>query len=450
MNYVPTDTGIPSGSGDIKSVAIIGSGISGASAAWALSKTHDVVLYEADVRPGGHTATVDIDYDSTQISVDTGCIVYNELNYPNLTALFDHLKVKTHASNMSFSLSLDEGRLEWSGATYGSLFAQKRNLVSLSFLMMLKEIVRFNSACVADRNAGLVNAMSIGDYLEFRKFSPRFRDDYLIPMAAAIWSTPRVKMLDFPADAFITFFENHRLIHNERPDWRTVTGGSRNYLGKLLTAVPGGARTGCAVTSVRRSGQQVYVTDETGASRRFDRAIIACHSHQALKLLIDATPTEHDVLDAVKYRPNRVVLHRDASFMPKRKRAWAAWNYLRTSLEGAEPDVTVTYWMNRLQGIADDKQLFITLNPTREPVSGTVFGEWTYEHPQFDAQAISAQPNLPRSQGRGGIWFGGAWTRFGFHEGGLRSGLEAAEALGAQLPFPVHGSTIRRVMEAAE
>jgi uncharacterized protein len=450
MTDLHAEKAFGSGAGDIKSVAIIGSGISGASAAWALSKTHAVTLYEAEVRPGGHTATVDIDYDGNWIAVDTGFIVYNELNYPNLTALFAHLDVKTHASNMSFSMSLDEGRLEWSGATYATLFAQKRNLVSLPFLLMLKEIVRFNNACVSDRNAGIVNSMSIGDYLDFRKFSPRFRDDYLIPMAAAIWSTPRVKMLDFPADAFITFFENHRLIHNERPDWRTVTGGSRNYHVKLLAAVPGGAQTGCAVKSVRRSGQHVFVTDETGTTQRFDQAIIACHSDQALKLLTDANPAERIVLDAVKYRPNRVVLHRDSKFMPKRKRAWAAWNYLRTSKEGAEPEVTVTYWMNRLQGIADDKPLFITLNPVREPASGTVFGEWIYDHPQFDAEAISAQRKLTEIQGRAGVWFAGAWTGFGFHEDGLRSGLEAAEALGAQLPFPVQRSMIRRVLEAAE
>lgn len=431
-------------------VAVIGSGISGVSAAWALSGTHDVILYEAANRPGGHTATVDIDYDGTPISVDTGFIVYNELNYPNLTALFDHIGVKTHASNMSFSLSLDEGRLEWSGATYGSLFAQKRNVLSIPFLLMLKEIVRFNSVCVTDRNTGVTRNKSIGDYIEFRRFSRRFRDDYLIPMAAAIWSTPRIKMLDFPADAFITFFENHRLIHNERPDWRTVTGGSRIYLALMLQQMPETLQTGRAVTSLHRSGHHVYVTDTSGATEMFDRAIIACHSDQALSFLKDADELEQEILGAIPYRPNRVVLHRDAGLMPKRKRAWSAWNYLRSANNAAEPEVSVTYWMNRLQGIADNKPLFITLNPPREPAPGTVFGEWTYDHPQFDAGAIKAQELLPQIQGRGGVWFAGAWTGFGFHEDGLRSGLEAAEALGAKLPFPVSGSTIRRTLEAAE
>ncbi len=438
-----------------KRVAVIGSGISGLSAAWALAKTHDVTIYEAEKRAGGHTATVDIDYDGTPIAVDTGFIVYNELNYPNLTALFAHLDVKTHASNMSFSMSLDDGRLEWSGASYASLFAQKRNIVSLPFLLMLKEIMRFNRICVEDRNTGITAGKSIGDYLALRKFAPRFRDDYLIPMGAAIWSTPRVKMLDFPADAFISFFENHRLIHNERPDWRTVSGGSRNYLAKLLDALPGALRTGRAVTSVHRSANQLFITDASGATESYDQAVVACHSDQALRILADATPIERGILGAIAYRPNRVVLHRDASLMPKRKAAWAAWNYLRTSKPEGEPEVAVSYWMNRLQGIDESMPLFITLNPPREPNVGTVFGEWSYDHPQFDKAALDAQKTLAEIQGLGNLWFAGAWTGYGFHEDGLRSGLEAALGLGGQLPFAISGSKISRSkitrsLEAAE
>ena len=433
-----------------KRVAIIGSGISGMSAAWALAKTHDVAIYEAEARPGGHTATVDIDYDGTPIAVDTGFIVYNELNYPNLTALFAHLGVKTHASNMSFSMSLDDGKLEWSGASYASLFAQKRNLVSLPFLHMLKEIMRFNRICVEDRDSGVTAGKTIGHYLSFRKFAPRFRDDYLIPMGAAIWSTPRVKMLDFPADAFISFFENHRLIHNERPDWRTVSGGSRTYLTRLMQEIPDSVRTSRAVTSVHRSAHQVFVTDVTGATEAYDHAVIACHSDQALRILTDATQLEKSTLSAIAYRPNRVVLHRDASLMPKRKQAWAAWNYLRTSRPEGEPEVSTTYWMNRLQGIDEKMPLFITLNPPREPKSGTVFGQWSFDHPQFDRQALTAQKTLAGIQGLGNVRFAGAWTGYGFHEDGLRSGLEAAQGLGADLPFPIAGSKIVRALEAAE
>lgn len=433
-----------------KRIAVIGSGISGVSAAWALSKTQDVVIYEAERRPGGHTATVDIDYDGTSVAVDTGFIVYNELNYPNLTALFAHLDVKTHASNMSFSMSLDNGRLEWSGASYAALFAQKRNVLSLPFLLMLKEIMRFNRICVEDCDSGYTAGLSIGDYLARRNFAPRFRDDYLIPMGAAIWSTPRVKMLDFPADAFISFFENHRLIHNERPDWRTVSGGSRTYLRKLLAAMPNALRVSRPVTSLRRSGHKVYLTDASGMTEAFDQAVIACHSDQALKLLADADPLERKLLGSIAYRPNRVVLHRDETLMPSRKRAWAAWNYLRSSKAEGEPEVAVTYWMNRLQGIDEKLPLFVTLNPPREPKAGSVFGEWTFDHPQFDAEALAAQQALSSIQGRGHVWLAGAWTGYGFHEDGLRSGLEAAESMGAELPFAIARPAARRILEAAE
>lgn len=440
----------PADKGFRRRIAVIGSGISGASAAWALSKNDDVTLFEASDRPGGHTATVDIDYLGTAVSVDTGFIVYNELNYPNLTELFRELDVKTHASNMSFSLSLDGGKLEWSGQSYASLFAQKSNLFSLPFIGMLREILRFNRQCVEDRNVGMTRGLSIGQYLEARKFSVRFRDDYLIPMGAAIWSTPRLEMLDFPADAFILFFENHRLIHNERPDWRTVTGGSRNYHQKLLAADGLTVRTSTPISGVSRSQEGVSLEMPDGSLETYDAAILAGHSDQILAILDDASEDERAILSAIGYRPNRVILHRDPRLMPKRKAAWSAWNYLRNSAPGGEPEVAVTYWMNRLQGIDEVKPLFVTLNPPFEPRADLVFGEWSFDHPQFDAAAFAAQERLPEIQGRGNIWFAGAWTGYGFHEDGLRSGLEAAQALGAHLTLPVAASRIRRDLVAAE
>lgn len=443
MNMAVRDTGG-------KRIAVIGSGISGASAAWALSRENHVTLFESAPKAGGHTATVTIDYDGTAIAVDTGFIVYNEHNYPNLTAFFAHLNVKTQASDMGFAMSLDDGKLEWSGTSYASLFAQKSNLVSPSFLWMLREILRFNKQCLADRDAGVLQGKSIGDYLVFRKFSGTFRDDYLIPMAAAIWSTPRVKMLDFPADAFVSFFENHRLIHNERPNWRTVTGGSQNYLDKLLAGISGGVRLDSAVKTIYRSNNQAYITDVSGSTEAYDAVILACHSDQALRILTDANANERAILSAINYRPNRVILHRDASLMPKRKAAWSAWNYLRASNNDAEPEVAVTYWMNKLQGIDDAKPLFITLNPPHEPKAGTVFGEWSYEHPQFDAAALEGQRKLSLIQGQNHTYFAGAWTGYGFHEDGLRSGLEAASALGATIPFEVASSRIKRFEEAAK
>lgn len=415
-------------------IAVIGSGISGASAAWALNPHHDVILYEQNERPGGHTATVDIDYDGKPISVDTGFIVYNEATYPNLTALFAMLDVKTHASNMSFALSLDHGKLEWAGDTLATLFAQKRNLLRPSFLLMLREILRFNRQCLKDRKDGHLTRLSIGDYLNWRGFSPGFTNNYLVPMAAAIWSSPAARLLDFPAEHFVNFFDNHRLIYSKPHEWRTVTGGSRTYLEKLLAPLGSRLRTGCGIRSVRRAGGQVFVTDVTGTETVFDRVIFASHSDQTLAMLADATPEERGLLSSIPYQANRVVLHRDEALMPTRRKVWASWNYLRSSA-GDGPAATVTYWMNRLQGIDAGCPLFVTLNPDREPDPAKVFAEYTYEHPLFDTRAMQAQAALATVQGQNGTYFAGAWTGYGFHEDGLRSGLAAAQALGATVPW---------------
>lgn len=439
MSIVTLARGAPSGR---KKIAVIGSGISGASAAWALHPVHDVTLFEAEARPGGHTATVDIDYDGRPISVDTGFIVYNELNYPDLTAMLRHLGVATHESNMGFSLSLDGGRREWSGQSYRSIFAQRRNVFSPSFLWMLREILRFNRQCLTDREAGLLGGLTIGQYLDKRNFSAGFRDDYLIPMAAAIWSTPRIKMLDFPAATFVSFFENHRLIHNERPLWRTVTGGSRSYLDRLLAPLGDRLRLASPVARVLRDAAGVTVTTADGATERYDEIVLACHSDQALALLGDPSGLERKILEAVAYRPNRVILHRDPRLMPRRRAAWSAWNYMRCSGMDVEREVCVTYWMNALQGIDPACPLFVSLNPVVEPAEGTVFGEWSFSHPQFDSRALSAQGRLDDVQGVARTWYAGAWTGHGFHEDGLRSGLQVAEALGGVVPWrkAVHGS----------
>lgn len=420
--------------GGRKRIAVIGSGISGASAAWALAPRHDVTVFEADARPGGHTATVDVDYDGQPVAVDTGFIVYNELNYPDLTALFSHLGVATHPSCMGFSLSLDGGRLEWCGETYRSVFAQKRNIASPSFLWMLREILRFNRICTEDRDNGVLGHATIGEYLAMRKFSNAFRDDYLIPMAAAIWSTPRIRMLEFPAATFISFFENHRLIHNERPAWRTVTGGSRTYLAHLLGGLGDRVRLARPVDTILRDQFGVSVWSG-GRPERFDEVVVAAHSDQALALLGDASDLETRLLGAIPYRPNRVVLHRDPRLMPRRRAAWSAWNYLRDSRGDGEAEVCVTYWMNRLQGIPDATPLFVSLNPVIEPRDHLTFGEWSFDHPQFDVRALTAQARLDEIQGVRRTRFAGAWTGYGFHEDGLRSGLDAALALGGSVPW---------------
>ena len=432
MNVRPLFQGEPRGR---RRVAVIGSGISGAAAAWALHPSCDVTLYEAASRPGGHTATVVIAYDGTAVPVDTGFIVFNELNYPELTALFNRLGVATHASNMGFSLSIDDGRLEWSGQNLRGIFSQKRNVFSPGFLWMLREILRFNRQCVADRDAGALGNATIGEYLERRRFSSAFRDNYLIPMASAIWSTPHVKMLDYPAARFIGFFDNHRLIHRERPLWRTVTGGSHNYLKKLLQPLGGRVHLGAPVRSIVRDAFGVTVWTASEPAQRFDEIVVATHSDQALAMLGDPSELEHKILSAIPYQPNRVVLHRDPRLMPKRHAAWSAWNYIGTSRRDSSQEVSVTYWMNRLQGIAEDKPLFVSLNPIVEPRTELVFGEWNFDHPQFDRAGLSAQARLSDVQGARRTWFAGAWTGQGFHEDGLRSGLDAAAALGAEVPW---------------
>lgn len=416
-------------------IAVIGSGVSGASAAWALNPLHDVTLYEKEARAGGHTATVDVDYDGVPISVDTGFIVYNEPNYPNLTALFARLGVATHASDMSFSLSLDHGKLEWSGGGLSSIFAQKRNLVRPSFLLMIREILRFNKTCLIDRAAGHLAARSIGDYLDWRGFSPGFTNNYLVPMAAAIWSTPAAKMMQFPAEHFVNFFDNHRLIYSRQHQWRTVTGGSRNYLDRLLEPLGDRLKLGLGVRAVLRTENGVTIIDESGEQRHFDKVILAAHSDQTRRMLADATDEENRLLAAVPYQPNRVVLHRDPTLMPQRRKVWASWNYLRSSSADGNADVAVTYWMNKLQAIDERFPLFVTLNPDREPDPRKVFAEFSYEHPQFCADSVQAQRALVNIQGRNGRYFAGAWTGYGFHEDGLTSGLAAATALGATLPW---------------
>lgn len=427
-------------------IAVVGSGISGSAAAMVLARNHDVTLYEKNAVPGGHTATVDIQYDGKGISVDTGFIVYNEATYPKLTRLFGELGVETHESSMSFALSLDHGALEWSGVSLATLFAQKSNIVRPSFWRMVAEILRFNTICLKDRDKGHMTAMSIGEYLEWRRFSDSFTQNYLIPMAAAIWSAPAGKMLEFPAARFIGFFENHRLINLKPHPWRTVTGGSRNYLERILKPLGDKVRTSCGVTSIRRQAGGVYITDEHGTCERYDRVVLACHSDQSLAMLSDATLQEQRVLSAVGWQPNRVVLHRDPALMPVRRKVWAAWNYLKSSKDGRS-DVTVTYWMNRLQGIDDDYPLFVTLNPDREPDPALVFGEYIYDHPQFDAASFDAQEELRLVQGMNNTWYAGAWTGFGFHEDGLSSGLAAAEQI-----LQTHGRQTSRILfkEAAE
>ena len=423
-------------------VAVIGTGIAGNAAAWTLSKHYPVTVYDRELRPGGHSHTVIVDYDGARLEVDIGFIVYNELNYPDLTALFGHLGVETVASCMSFAVTADTGRFEWKGGgntwleTARGLFAQPRNLLSPSYLWMLRDILTFNQQSVEDYAAGKLTGLTLGEYFKTRHFAPRLLTDYLAPMGAAIWSAPSSEMLDFPAENFVAFFSNHRLLQYDRPVWRTVKGGSQRYVEKLTAGFRDRIRLGCAVTSIERTPHGVAVHDSRGRREIYDHVVIASHSDQALAMLADADDRERSILGAIGYAPNTVYLHRDPSLMPTRRRAWASWNFLRWPRQGtALNDVSVTYWMNPLQGIDNDKPLFVSLNPPFEPDPALTFGRYLCEHPQFNAAAFAAQKRLDEIQGRRHTWFCGAWTGYGFHEDGLRSGLAVAEALGAVAPW---------------
>jgi hypothetical protein len=425
-------------------VAVVGAGISGMGAAWALRDTHDVTLFEKNPRLGGHADTQTIDYDGAAIDVDTGFIVYNAHNYPNLVQLFAHLGVDTLASDMSFAVSDPKG-FEWSSNGFGGIFAWKRNLARPAFLGMLSDIVRFSANARLDLEHGRVADVSLEEYLAGLKVGDAFMRQYLIPMGAAIWSTPEKEMLRYPALSFLRFFDNHRLLHSERPKWRTVKGGSKMYVAALRAALGDRIRAGDAVVSVTRNAGGVSVRTQSGAEAAFDEVILACHSDEALALLADADVRERADLGAIRYEPNIAWLHRDPMLMPKREAAWASWNYMRA--EGAEDRVCVSYWMNLLQGIDRAKPVFVTLNPALAPRNEMTFGRYEYAHPQFNAEALAARNAIEARQGERGTWFAGAWLGNGFHEDGLSSGLKVAYALGGRTPWRAGDTT--RTLEAA-
>jgi len=406
-------------------IAIVGTGISGMAAAWLLAQRHDVTVYEREARTGGHSNTVLAGEGRDAVPVDTGFIVYNERTYPNLTALFDHLDVPTAPSSMSFSVSLDGGAFEYAGGCgTAGLLAQRRNLVRPRFWDMVRDITRFYRAAPRDLAALEASGASLRDYLEAGRYGAAFRDDHLLPMAGAIWSAPTTAILDFPAASFIRFFANHGLLSfRNRPLWRSVVGGSRTYVERLTARYADRIRLGAAVTRIVRERGGVRVADATGGSETFDHVVVATHADQALGLLDDPSQDERRLLGAFRYSRNVAVLHSDAALMPRRRAAWANWNHLAQGDHAA-----VTYWMNRLQRIPGDRDLFVTLNPSVAP--RTAWRTETYEHPILDAGAIAAQRRLWSLQGRGGVWFCGAHFGAGFHEDGLQSGLAVAEALG--------------------
>ncbi len=424
-------------------IAIVGSGISGLSAAHHLQDKADITLFEAGDYFGGHTHTVDVTLptpNGTQThGVDTGFLVYNERTYPGLIALFKELQVATVKSDMSFSVQVPHqdghGALEWNGANLNTVFAQRSNLFKPSFLFMLRDVIRFNTLAteLAERNQDHELAQPLSGFLFSHKFSDAFRDWYLLPMLGCIWSCPTDQMLKFPVATMIRFCHNHGLIQvNNRPQWYTVAGGARHYVEKILAGIAD-KRLNTPVLRVERDAHSVTLQTQHGVER-FDKVILASHADQSLHMLAEPTAQELATLSAIRYHPNRAVLHTDTSVMPKKKLAWAAWNYERAAHDSTESTrVCLHYWLNLLQPLPFSQDVIVSLNPVREIDPAHVIGEYEYAHPVFDLPAIQAQAQMPQLQGQQHTWFAGAWMGYGFHEDGFKAGRDAAQHLLATL-----------------
>lgn len=411
-------------------VAVIGSGISGLSAAWLLSRKLDVTLYESEPRLGGHSNTIMVPTKDGALPVDTGFIVYNERNYPNLVALFREIGVTTSASNMSFAASLEGGKLEYSGSGLNGLIGQRGNVIRPRFWRMMRDILRFYREAPALLARSDLHGISLGEYLDRNGYAPAFVEDHLLPMGAAIWSTTARDMRAYPLLAFVRFFASHGLLSlADRPKWRTVLGGSQEYVHRMSVDFADKIRLGTAVRSIVRDNGRVVVTDSKGQADSFTDVVIASHANQALDLLADADQQERALLGAFRYTNNLAVLHTDENLMPRRKRVWSSWNYIGEDRDEDSQPLCVTYWMNRLQNLDMRHPLFVTLNPTRDIDPAKIIGCYDYTHPLFDQRALDAQQQLWRLQGQHNTWFCGAYFGFGFHEDGLQSGLAAAESL---------------------
>jgi predicted NAD/FAD-binding protein len=414
-------------------IAIVGGGIAGLGTAWLLTRRGSrVTLFEVAARAGGHTATVDVTLDGRTFPVDTGFLVYNERTYPRLVELFRELEVETVASDMSFSCRVDAARLEWAGTNLATLFAQPRNALRPAFWRMLRDVLRFNREATALARSECASNSSLGDFLAHNRYGDAFRDWYLLPMAAAIWSSPRRDILAFPVSSFVAFCRNHGLLQlADRPQWRTVKGGARTYVERIVATLPD-VRLGTPVMCVHRRADHVAVVTQRFGSERFDEIVLACHSDQARTILADRTPEEDQLLGSVRYQPNRVVLHTDEGLLPRSKRAWSAWNYLAADdPRGARP-VAVSYLINKLQPLPCTRPVIVTLNPPFEPESRHVIDEYEFAHPLIDWHAVRSQRVLADMQGLRRTWFAGAWMGYGFHEDGLASAHAVADAIAAR------------------
>ena len=417
-----------------KRIAVIGSGISGLACAYYLNRDtqqkHEVYVFEANQRIGGHTATVDVKVGGREYAIDTGFIVYNDWTYPNFIALLDELGVENQPTRMSFSVSDQRNGLEWAGSSLSTLFAQRRNLVSPRFLGMVRDILRFNKQSVADLEQGRISAdTTLGEYLKANRYGEAFIEQYLVPMGSAIWSADTDVMQGFPLQFFVRFFKNHGLLNiRNRPQWRTIKGGSREYLGPLTAGFKDNIHRDRAVKQVTRHGDHVVLGFENGSQQTFDQVVLACHSDQALAMLGDPTDTEREVLGAMRYQDNDVVLHTDTKLLPRDPKTWSAWNYL---LNESEQRAVLTYNMNILQNIEAPETFCVTLNHTDAINPRKILGRFSYAHPVFSLEQVAAQERWAEINGDR-TWYAGAYWHNGFHEDGVRSALRVAEAIREQ------------------
>lgn len=412
-------------------IAIVGTGISGLTAAYLLQHEHDITVFESEDRLGGHTATMDVSVAGKQYAIDTGFIVYNDWTYPNFIRLMDSLGVSSKPTEMSFSVSCDGSGLEYGGNNLNTLFAQRRNLLKPSYWKMIRDILRFNKEAVIDLESGAIDeAMTLGDYLQAKGYGKTFINQYLIPMGSAIWSASTSSMLEFPLLFFVRFFKNHGLLSvNNRPQWRVIKGGSSAYLKPLTQGFADKIRLASAVIKVRRLEGCVELDLLNGSTEQFDQLILACHSDQALALLEDCSATENTILKAMPYQQNEVVLHTDDRLLPKKNLAWSSWNYwLRAEHQSR---AVLTYDMNILQGFDAPQTFCVTLNATDAIDPNKILGRYNYSHPVFSLASLAAAQRWQEINGVNKTWFCGAYWANGFHEDGVVSGIKVAKALGA-------------------
>jgi predicted NAD/FAD-binding protein len=419
-------------------VAIVGSGISGLVCAYFLNKDHDIKLYEKNDYIGGHSNTVDVNYEGKKIAVDTGFIVFNHQTYPNLKAFFELLGVDYEESKMSFAVKIGDSKIEYAGTNLNAVFAQRKNLLNPRFIKMLMDIMRFNKLSQNLLNQKCNLDYSMMNFLQDLKVSKYFCDYYLLPMASAIWSTPLDKIHDYPAISFVRFFKNHGLLTvSDQPQWLTVSKGSRQYVKKVCAEFNAKISLNDEVKNIYQNADKKWVIESQKSIEIFDKIVVATHADQALRFLSNSTKQQQEILSSFGYQKNLAVLHKDCAVMPKAKNAWASWVYSHNSSAKnvAKNNLSVSYWMNNLQNIDQSYPLFVTLNPNIEIDPKNIFAKFEYEHPIFDAKAVKAQAQIDEIQGQDNIYFCGAYQAFGFHEDGILSGLKVLNKMQIKAPW---------------